>query len=130
MNGQSGDGDTDSFEALAAEDYLYLSTTGRVTGAEHRIEIWFALRGRTAYLLAGGGDGSDWVRNIGANPSVRVRLGDRELAATARVLRAGTEEESRARTLLFEKYAGGYSGDLTSWRDSALPVALDLDEGC
>jgi deazaflavin-dependent oxidoreductase (nitroreductase family) len=111
------------------EDYLYLSTTGRVTGTEHRIEIWFALEDRTAYLLSGGGDRSDWVRNLRANPSVRVRIGLRDFAATARVVAAATDEDARARRLVFDKYAPGSADDLTSWRDSALPVALDLDEG-
>ena len=123
---ESGDA---SLAALAGEDYLYLSTTGRVTGALHRIEIWFGLRGQTAYLLSGGGERSDWVRNLRANPSVRVRIGDREFAAAARILDPGTNEDALARRLLFEKYARSGSGDLTTWRDSALPVALDLHEG-
>jgi deazaflavin-dependent oxidoreductase (nitroreductase family) len=121
--------DDASLGGLAAEDYLYLSTTGRVSGALHRIEIWFGLQGQTAYVLSGGGDRSDWVRNLRANPSVRVRIRDRDLAATARVLEPGTDEDALARKLLFEKYAGSGSGDLTAWRDSALPVALDLHEG-
>ena len=122
---ESGDA---SLAALAGEDYLYLSTTGRVTGALHRIEIWFGLRGQTAYLLSGGGERSDWVRNLRANPSVRVRIGDREWTGVARVLGPGTDEDALARRLLFEKYGGSGSGDLTTWRDSALPVALDLNE--
>jgi peptide/nickel transport system substrate-binding protein len=36
---------------------------------------------------------------------------------------------ARARRLVFDKYAPGSADDLTSWRDSARPVALDLDEG-
>jgi deazaflavin-dependent oxidoreductase (nitroreductase family) len=115
--------------ALASEDYLYLTTTGRVSGKPHRIEIWFALSGDTAYLLSGGGEGSDWVRNLRADPHVGVRIGDRDLTATARLVEAGTDEDALARRLVFDKYAPGYSGDLTDWRASAVPVALDLDEG-
>jgi deazaflavin-dependent oxidoreductase (nitroreductase family) len=124
-----GDGGGAALDAPAAEDYLYLSTTGRRSGAEHRIEIWFALEGRTAFLLSGGGDRSDWVRNLRANPSVRVRIGARDFAATARVVEVASDEDKRARRMVFEKYAPGSSDDLTGWRDSALPVALDLDEG-
>ncbi len=40
--------------ALAGEQYCYLTTTGRVTGRPHTIEIWFALDGGTLYMLAGG----------------------------------------------------------------------------
>jgi hypothetical protein len=28
---------------------------------------------------------------------------------------------------VFEKYAAGYGGDLTGWREAALPIAVDLD---
>ena len=58
---------------VSDDDYCYLTTTGRVTGAPHEIEIWFALDGPGLYLLAGGGFGSDWVRNLVAEPAVTVR---------------------------------------------------------
>lgn len=35
------------FERLAAESVAYLTTTGRVSGKPHAIEIWFALDGAT-----------------------------------------------------------------------------------
>src|SRR5688500_2310587 len=46
---------------LADEPFCYVTTTGRVTGQPHTIEIWFAVRNRTLYLLAGGGHRADWV---------------------------------------------------------------------
>jgi deazaflavin-dependent oxidoreductase (nitroreductase family) len=110
---------------LADEPFCYVTTTGRVTGQPHTIEIWFALRDRTLYLLAGGGDRSDWVRNIRRDPEVSVRLSDRELPGRGRVVEASDEDES-ARRLVFEKYQPTYKGDLTSWRGSSLPVAIDL----
>jgi deazaflavin-dependent oxidoreductase (nitroreductase family) len=112
-------------QALAENDYCYLTTTGRVTGNPHEIEIWFALRGDTLYLLSGGGTRSDWVRNLRKAPSVRVRLGDTTLDGKARVIEGGDEDEL-ARSLLVEKYSPSYSGDLSSWRRTALPVAVDL----
>lgn len=117
---------TDALAAAADDDFCYLKTRGRVTGAPHEIEIWFALDGSTLYLMSGGGDRSDWVRNLQADPDVTVRVRDVTYAATARILDAGTDEDARARTLVFEKYEPGYSGSLVSWRESALPVALDV----
>lgn len=61
-----------------------------------------------------------------ANPQVSVRIGDREGAATARVVAAGTEEDARARRLLLAKYQQPGQTDLESWGRSALPVAFDL----
>ena len=60
-------------ESLAGQDFCYLSTTGRVTGRPHVIEIWFALNGSTLYMLAGAGTRADWVKNALRNPEVRVR---------------------------------------------------------
>jgi hypothetical protein len=35
--------------------------------------------------------------------------------------------DERARALVDDKYARGYGGELSRWRRSALPVAVDLD---
>lgn len=110
-----------------SDDYCYLTTTGRRTGQPHRIEIWYAVSGETIYLLAGGGRSSDWVQNLIADPTVTVEIDDGISSATARVLDAGDEAE-RARTLVHDKYATRGHGDLTAWRDRALPVAVDLTE--
>jgi deazaflavin-dependent oxidoreductase (nitroreductase family) len=111
------------------QPFCYLTTAGRVSGRPHTIEIWFALHGRTLYVLSGGGDRSDWVRNLLAWPEVTVRIGRRdaaELAGRARVVEAGSEEDELARRLVAAKYQPTYGGDLSGWRRSALPVAVDL----
>jgi deazaflavin-dependent oxidoreductase (nitroreductase family) len=112
---------------LAGEAFCYVTTVGRRTGRPHTIEIWFGLAASTVYLLSGGGERSDWVRNLRANPAVTVRLGDRELAATARVV-TDEAEEAMARRLLAGKYQGWREGrPMSGWATTALPVALDLD---
>ncbi|MDP8940137.1 MAG: nitroreductase family deazaflavin-dependent oxidoreductase [Actinomycetota bacterium] len=112
--------------ALADEDYCYLTTRGRVTGRAHEIEIWFALEGSTLYILSGGGDRTDWVRNIWRNPETTVRIGDSTFAGRGRLVDE-TGEDELARKLLFEKYQPRFGGDLTRWRGYALSVAVDLD---
>jgi deazaflavin-dependent oxidoreductase (nitroreductase family) len=114
-------------QALADEAYCYLTTRGRVTGNPHTIEIWFALVGRTLYMLAGDGPRADWVRNLRRTPAVSVRVAGREFSGQARVVETASEEDALARRLLPEKYEAGYSGDLTSWRRTALAVAVDLE---
>ena len=108
------------------DDFCYLTTTGRVSGDPHRIEIWYAAVPGTLYLMAGGGMGSDWVRNLVADPAVTVELDGADRRATGRVLH-DAEEAERARTLVFDKYQPRYHGDLTEWHGRALPVALDLE---
>jgi deazaflavin-dependent oxidoreductase (nitroreductase family) len=112
-------------ERTPTDDYCYLTTTGRRTGRPHRIEIWYALDGDTLYLLAGGGRSSDWVQNLIADGAVEVEVDGVVHSARARVV-DGDEEDERARTLVYEKYAPRYGGDLTDWRARAQPVAITL----
>jgi deazaflavin-dependent oxidoreductase (nitroreductase family) len=115
------------FERLADEDFAYLTTTGRRSGKPRTVEIWFGLHDGRVYVLSGGGDRADWVRNLRKTPRVRVRIGSRTSAGTARVLRAGTKEDERARELLDGKYQGWRTGRrLSSWARNALPVAIEL----
>ena len=114
--------------SLAGEHFCYLTTTRRVTGRPHMIEIWFGLNERTLYMLSGNGprQRADWVRNLMKTPAVSVRIGEREFAGSGRIV-GDAEEETLARRLLLEKYEPAYSGDLSDWGRTALPVAVDLD---
>jgi deazaflavin-dependent oxidoreductase (nitroreductase family) len=109
---------------LADLDFAYLKTTGRLTGAAHRIEIWFALEGETVYLLSGGGDRSDWVRNLMVSPVVTLAIGDVQRSSRARVVEPGTEEDALARRLLVAKYGPRDRSDLSEWGRTSLPIAI------
>jgi deazaflavin-dependent oxidoreductase (nitroreductase family) len=112
--------------AVAGDDYCYLSTTGRVTGRPHEIEIWFGLAGATLYMLSGGGDHSDWVKNLRAQPGCAVRIREQQFPGHARILDGG-EEDTRARTLLVAKYQPRYSGNLEDWGRRSRVIAVDLE---
>ena len=116
---------TAGLSTLAGEDYCYLTTNGRVTGRPHEIEIWFAIEGSTLYMLSGGRDRSDWVRNVRRTPDVSVRIGESRFAGRARIVDTPAEH-ARVRKMLVEEYTPRYSGDLTDWGRNALPVAVDL----
>lgn len=117
--------DTSLLASLAEEEYCYLTTTGRVTGRPHEIEIWFGLRGSTLYLLSGSAK-SDWLRNLVKNPAVHVRIGKQTMTGTARLVQE-KEEETIARYLLAEKYREWEEGKtLSEWARTALPVAIEL----
>jgi deazaflavin-dependent oxidoreductase (nitroreductase family) len=100
--------------------YLYLTTSGRVTGRPREIEIWFVACGGNLYVLAERFHDAQWVKNIANEPHVRVRLGERELAASARALDpvADGDEWRTAQRLAREKYG---------WGDG-LPVRITPDE--
>ena len=99
--------------------FLYLTTIGRVTGALREIEIWFVELEGNLYILAEHFHKAQWVRNIQQNPNVRVRLGDQQFEATARVLDEQEDAEvwQRAQVLSREKYGWG----------EGLPVEIQLE---
>ncbi len=115
---------TTDLQHLADENFCYLTTTGRISGRPHTIEIWFVLNGYTLYMLSGGMDSSDWVKNALRVPDVTVRIKDRVIPGKARLVRdAG--EDALARHLIGEKYQKSEEG-LDEWLRSALPVAVEL----
>src|SRR5574341_232577 len=108
---------------LKREDYCYLTTTGRVSGRPHQIEIWFAVEGGTLYLLSGS-DRSDWVRNLRASAEVTVRIANNIFTGFARIVR-DEKEDLMARYMLAEKYQEwNEDKSLSEWARTALPVAI------
>ena len=70
---------------LDREEFCHVTTVGRRTGKPHTIEIWFAARNDTLYILAGGGESADWVQNIVKDPSAVVKIGDHAYRGTGRI---------------------------------------------
>jgi len=112
-------------QIFAEEDFCYLTTTGRVSGRSHTIEIWFALNEQTLYMLSGGRDKSDWVKNALHTPAVQVKINNTMLSGQARLVN-NTEEDAVARKLVFEKYVPRSSDDLVDWSRTSLPIAVDI----
>ena len=92
-----------------SEQYLYLTTTGRVTGKPREIEIWFVENDGKYYVLAEHREKADWVKNIARNPHVHVRVGASARDAAARVLNAEKDRATYhiAQKLMREKYGWG-----------------------
>jgi len=133
MKKQPGIDSVDELTKLLArlkdEDYCYLTTIGRITGKPHEIEIWFGLNDATLYILSGGRDKSDWVKNSMKNPSVSVRIAKQTFTGTARLV-TDEKEDRTARYLVAEKYQEWETGKtLSEWARTALPVAIDLSSG-
>ena len=116
---------TTDLRQFADTDFCYLTTTGRVSGKAHTIEIWFALFGETLYLLSGGREKSDWIKNSLHSPDVQVKIQETLFAGKARLV-ATPEEDALARQLVLEKYTPRDSDDLTEWSRTSLPLAIDI----
>ena len=112
--------------SLRDEKFCYLTTIGRLSGQPREIEIWFNANVNTVYLLSGGRDRSDWVRNLMRQPRISLRIVCQEFKGSARVVDAQSEEDSLARALLVKKYQT-QARDLSNWGRSSLPIAIDID---
>jgi deazaflavin-dependent oxidoreductase (nitroreductase family) len=110
--------------------FCYLTTRGRRSGKDHTIEIWFGLKDGRLYMLSGGGEHSDWVRNLREDPAVVVDLhrpGVDPRSGRARLV-PDPAEDREARQLLAAKYQGWREGQaLSSWARTALPVAVEFN---
>jgi deazaflavin-dependent oxidoreductase (nitroreductase family) len=107
-----------------------LETTGRRTGLPRRTPVCNGLDGRTFWLVAQHGHEADWVRNIEANPRVRVKVSGLRTqwrTGTARIL-DGDDPRERQRIL--------GKANLARWlcvctsqagNTSPLTVRIDLD---
>jgi len=109
---------------LAEEDFCYLTTTGRVTGRPHTVEIWFAQHNQTLYILSGGLDQADWVKNSLRHPRVSIKIRETIFEGQARAVK-NADEDALARRLLFDKYSPT-DDDLEDWARTSLPMAFDL----
>ena len=111
---------------LSKEDYCYLTTTGRKSGLPREIEIWFGINEDSIYLLSGGGDKSDWVKNLRASPDVTVRIAKQVFKGIARIVNE-EKEETMARHILAGKYQDWKEGQsLSDWGRTALVVGIEL----
>jgi deazaflavin-dependent oxidoreductase (nitroreductase family) len=113
---------------LKKEDYCYLTTTGRISGRPHKIEIWFGVQNSSIYLMAGNHE-SDWVKNLLKDPNVTLWIAKHHFTGAARIV-TDEQEEIMVRNLLADKFNEREAdGSLSEWAQTALPVAIDLEEG-
>ena len=94
---------------MSQPPFLYLTTTGRRTGAPREIEIWFTRHDDAYYVIAELGEQAQWVQNLARDPRVTVRVENERFPARARVLSAEREPElvRTIQRLSEEKYGWG-----------------------
>jgi deazaflavin-dependent oxidoreductase (nitroreductase family) len=98
-----------------------LETTGRKSGEPRRTPIGGRLVGKEFWLVSEFGDRSQYVRNIAADPRVRVRVRGRWLSGTATVL---PDDDARAR---LAKLPAMNSAAVRAMGDNLLTIRVDLD---
>jgi deazaflavin-dependent oxidoreductase (nitroreductase family) len=71
---------------IAPKSVALLETIGRKSGEPRRIPVGNGLRGDVFWIVTEHGHRAAYVRNIKANPRVRVRVGRRWYEGTAHIL--------------------------------------------
>ena len=79
---------------LAPDSYAVLETTGRRSGLPRRTPVGHVVEGDAVWIVAEHGSGAGYVRNIRANPRVRIKLRDGWREGTAHAL---DDDDPRAR---------------------------------
>ena len=69
--------------ALEASREIQLTVTGRKSGREISIPVWFVLEGDKLYLVPVRGSESDWYKNVLRTPTIRLAAGQAQLTARA-----------------------------------------------
>jgi deazaflavin-dependent oxidoreductase (nitroreductase family) len=79
---------------LALPGIAILETTGRKSGRRRRAPLGCSLDGDSCWIVAEHGRKAGYVRNIEADPRVRIKLGRRWRTGTAHVM---PDDDARAR---------------------------------
>jgi hypothetical protein len=69
--------------ALEGANQIDITVTGRVTGREIALPVWFAEEAGKLYLLPVRGSDSDWFKNVRKTPGIRLAADGTSLTARA-----------------------------------------------
>lgn len=108
--------------------FALLETTGRRTGRHHQTPVTVLADGGTVWLVAEQGLRADYVRNITAQPRVRLKIGRRWHSGRAELL---PEDDAWSRHTLIER-GNGWMGRADGiffkvLARSPVTVRVDLD---
>jgi deazaflavin-dependent oxidoreductase (nitroreductase family) len=98
--------DEEFSKALESSSEIELTVTGRKSGREISIPVWFVREGGKLYLVPVGGTDSDWYKNVLTTPTVRLAAGRTELTARA----APVADPARVREIL-DKFRAKYGAE-------------------
>lgn len=104
-----------------------LETTGRKSGKPRRTPVTDGLDGDVFWLVAEHGRGAAYVKNIEANPRVKVRLGRRWRQGTARIL-PEDNPRNRLRHIISTRPRSAVNAlTVLAMQTDLLTVRIDLD---
>ncbi|MFQ5838844.1 MAG: nitroreductase family deazaflavin-dependent oxidoreductase [Thermoplasmata archaeon] len=91
-----------NLEKLALRNIAHLTTIGRKTGKAREVEVYFVYQSGKFFFLSHGD--SQWHRNLKANPSARLQIGEVILHIKATGIEKAPRLVGRVMDMFKEKY--------------------------
>jgi deazaflavin-dependent oxidoreductase (nitroreductase family) len=107
---------------IVPRGWALLETTGRRSGEPRRVPVGNGLRGPHFWIVAEHGHHANYVRNLEADPRVRVKVGRRWLSGTAHVL---DDDDPRERLRMLKRPLN--DAGLRAMASEMVVVRIDLD---
>ena len=107
---------------LVPPTHVLLETTGRRTGRPRQNPVGNGLDGDTLWIVAEHGRSAGYVRNLEADPRVRVKIGRRWRSGTATVL---ADDDPRSRLRRVGRPVNGFM--VRAAGTDLLTIRVDLD---
>jgi len=111
---------------LAPRAFALLETTGRRSGKRRLTPVGNGLDGSTFWIVSEHGTGCDYVKNIVANPSVRVKVGREWRSGTASLVK---DDDGLARRRQIDRNNGliGRADGVIFRASISKPITVKID---
>jgi deazaflavin-dependent oxidoreductase (nitroreductase family) len=107
--------------ALQHTDEIELTVTGRASGREISLPVWYVAEGEKFYLLPVRGSDSDWYKNVLKTPRLRLTANGASVTATATPI----TEPARVQEVV-NKFRANYGSDQVAEYYPKTDVAVDV----
>ena len=112
--------------ALRNSDQIDITVTGRATGRQITVPVWFVEAEGNLYLVPVRGSDSDWYKNVRATPHMQLTADGESIAVTA----APITNPDRVRAIIGkfrEKYGADQIASYYPKTDAAVEVSLPTE---
>lgn len=107
--------------ALQHSDQIDITVTGRNTGRQITLPVWFVTEGGQLYLVPVRGSDSDWYKNLLATPRMQVTGDGQRVTATAKPM-----SPDRVQAMV-DKFREKYGADQVAAYYPKTDVAVEVD---
>ena len=107
--------------ALQDTDQIDITVTGRVSGRQISLPVWFVADDGKVQLVPVKGSGTDWYKNVRATPDLQLTARGASMTATA----TPVTEPARVREIV-EKFRSKYGADQIAAYYPKTDVAVDV----